>query len=124
MDEFLSSAALNPGSIGPTLPPMQPFQFPTGPTGPTGSTGFTGLQGITGPTVIVSVIFRQDQTPEPTTTTLTLPAINVGVNQIVKLEGVFGSVIASDPDRTEYSVSSSLNLFRDLFPLSIQIENK
>ncbi|MCU0097763.1 exosporium leader peptide-containing protein [Bacillus sp. OR9] len=30
MDEFLSSAALNPGSIGPTLPPMQPFQFPTG----------------------------------------------------------------------------------------------
>ncbi|MED1511063.1 exosporium leader peptide-containing protein [Bacillus proteolyticus] len=34
MDEFLSSAALNPGSIGPTFPPMQPFQFPTGPTGP------------------------------------------------------------------------------------------
>ncbi|MGH1326017.1 exosporium leader peptide-containing protein [Bacillus pretiosus] len=25
MDEFLSSAALNPGSFGPTLPPMQPF---------------------------------------------------------------------------------------------------
>ncbi|WP_166703914.1 exosporium leader peptide-containing protein [Bacillus albus] len=35
MDEFLSSTALNPGSIGPTLPPMQPFQFPTGPTEPT-----------------------------------------------------------------------------------------
>ncbi|EJS68542.1 exosporium leader peptide [Bacillus wiedmannii] len=35
MDEFLSSAALNPGSIGPTLPPIRPFQFPTGPTGPT-----------------------------------------------------------------------------------------
>ncbi|PHC21691.1 exosporium leader peptide-containing protein [Bacillus wiedmannii] len=53
MDEFLSSAALNPGSIGPTLPPMQPFQFPTGPTGntgPTGSTGFTGATGQTGPT--------------------------------------------------------------------------
>ncbi|WP_257129178.1 exosporium leader peptide-containing protein [Bacillus wiedmannii] len=33
MDEFLSSAAVNPGSIGPTLPPMQPFQFPKGPTG-------------------------------------------------------------------------------------------
>ncbi|PEV96074.1 exosporium leader peptide [Bacillus cereus] len=42
MDEFLSSAALNPGSIGPTLPPMQPFQFPTGPTGSTGATGPTG----------------------------------------------------------------------------------
>ncbi|MBJ8055739.1 exosporium leader peptide-containing protein [Bacillus cereus] len=32
MDEFLSFAALNPGSIGPTLPPVQPFQLPTGPT--------------------------------------------------------------------------------------------
>lgn len=36
MDEFLSFAALNPGSIGPTLPPVPPFQFPTGSTGPTG----------------------------------------------------------------------------------------
>ncbi|WP_235684237.1 exosporium leader peptide-containing protein, partial [Bacillus mycoides] len=35
MDEFLSFAALNPGSIGPTLPPVPPFQFPTGSTGPT-----------------------------------------------------------------------------------------
>ena len=50
MDEFLSSAALNPGSIGPTLPPMQPFQFPTGPTGTTGATGETGPTGNTGPT--------------------------------------------------------------------------
>ncbi|HDR6777776.1 TPA: exosporium leader peptide-containing protein, partial [Bacillus thuringiensis] len=25
MDEFLSFAALNPGSIGPTLPTVQPF---------------------------------------------------------------------------------------------------
>ncbi len=50
MDEFLSSAALNPSSIGPTLPPMQPFQFPTGPTGATGSTGPTGVTGPTGAT--------------------------------------------------------------------------
>lgn len=50
MDEFLSSAALNPGSIGPTLPPIQPFQFPTGATGATGSTGPTGSTGFTGPT--------------------------------------------------------------------------
>lgn len=50
MDEFLSSSALNPDSIGPTLPPMQPFQFPTGPTGSTGATGATGPTGITGPT--------------------------------------------------------------------------
>ncbi|MGQ4669450.1 exosporium leader peptide-containing protein [Bacillus toyonensis] len=28
MDEFLSSAALNQNSIGPTLPPMQPFSIP------------------------------------------------------------------------------------------------
>ena len=31
MDEFLSFCALNPGSIGYTLPTVQPFQFPTGP---------------------------------------------------------------------------------------------
>ncbi|PEM53001.1 exosporium leader peptide-containing protein [Bacillus toyonensis] len=53
MDKLLSSAALNPGSIGPTLPPMQPFHFPTGPagaTGATGATGNTGPTGLTGPT--------------------------------------------------------------------------
>ncbi|WP_242282122.1 exosporium leader peptide-containing protein [Bacillus cereus group sp. BfR-BA-01346] len=42
MDEFLSSAALNPGSVGPTLPPMQPFQFRTGPSGSTGAKGAIG----------------------------------------------------------------------------------
>ncbi len=41
MDEFLSLAAFNPVSIGPTLPPMQPFQFPTAPTRATGATGPT-----------------------------------------------------------------------------------
>ncbi|PFV83497.1 hypothetical protein COL05_08765 [Bacillus sp. AFS059628] len=50
MDELLSSAALKPSSIGPTLPPMQPFQFPNSITGPTGPTGprlfFTPLQQI------------------------------------------------------------------------------
>ncbi|WP_170972766.1 exosporium leader peptide-containing protein, partial [Bacillus mycoides] len=50
MDEFLSFAALNPVSIGPTLPPIPPFQFPTGPTGSTGSTGSTGPTGPTGST--------------------------------------------------------------------------
>lgn len=50
MDDFLSSAALNSGSIGPTLPPAQPFQLPTGPTGSTGPTGNTGPTGSTGPT--------------------------------------------------------------------------
>ncbi|PHB56916.1 exosporium leader peptide-containing protein [Bacillus toyonensis] len=48
MDEFLSFVALNPGSIGPTLPPVQSFQFPTGPTGSTGATGSTGPTGPTG----------------------------------------------------------------------------
>ncbi|WP_371399562.1 exosporium leader peptide-containing protein [Bacillus wiedmannii] len=43
MDEFLSSPALNPDSIGPTLPPVPPFQLPTGPTGVTGAKGNTGL---------------------------------------------------------------------------------
>lgn len=50
MDEFLSFVAHNPGSIGPTLPPVQPFQFPTGPTGSTGATASTGPTGPTGPT--------------------------------------------------------------------------
>ncbi|HGO9414807.1 TPA: collagen-like protein [Bacillus cereus] len=50
MDEFLSSAALNPSSIGPTFSPGQPFQFPTGPTGSTGATGPTGITGPTGAT--------------------------------------------------------------------------
>ncbi|HFO0458429.1 TPA: exosporium leader peptide-containing protein [Bacillus paranthracis] len=50
MDEFLSSNALNPASIGPTLPPVPPFQFPTGPTGSTGTTGATGPIGPTGST--------------------------------------------------------------------------
>ncbi|WP_410254799.1 exosporium leader peptide-containing protein [Bacillus anthracis] len=51
MDEFLSSAAINPNLVGPTLPPVPPFTLPTVltisinstylsiPTGPTGSTG-------------------------------------------------------------------------------------
>ncbi|HDR8128763.1 TPA: exosporium leader peptide-containing protein, partial [Bacillus cereus] len=47
MDEFLSSAALNPDAIGPTLPPVQ---SPTGPTGSTGATGSTGPTGATGAT--------------------------------------------------------------------------
>ncbi|PEJ58058.1 exosporium leader peptide [Bacillus toyonensis] len=71
MDDFLSSPALNPGSIGPTLPPMQPFQFPTGPTGstgatgstgPTGSTGSTGPTGPTGPTLFFTSLAPD---PEP-----------------------------------------------------------
>ncbi|OTX98362.1 exosporium leader peptide [Bacillus thuringiensis serovar wratislaviensis] len=50
MDEFLFSAALNTGLIGPTLPPVSPLQFPTGPTGSTGATGVTGPIGNTEPT--------------------------------------------------------------------------
>ena len=63
MDEFLSSAALNQNSIGPTLPPMQPFQFPTRPTGNTGPPG------------IVSVTFNQSHIPATSPTNLVLPAI-------------------------------------------------
>ncbi|MGN5653495.1 exosporium leader peptide-containing protein [Bacillus sp. Brlt_9] len=55
MDEFLSSPALNPGSIGPTLPPVPPFQFPTGPTGSTGATGPTGNTGPTGSTGLTGI---------------------------------------------------------------------
>ena len=50
MDEFLSSAAINPNLVGPTLPPVPPFTLPTGPTGSTGPTGTTGPTGPTGTT--------------------------------------------------------------------------
>ncbi|WMS84143.1 exosporium leader peptide-containing protein [Bacillus wiedmannii] len=53
MDDFLSSASINPNLVGPTLPPIPPFTLPTGTTGPTGvtgSTGDTGPTGVTGPT--------------------------------------------------------------------------
>ena len=58
MDEFLSSAAINPNLVGPTLPPVPPFTLPTGPTvstrptgpaRPTGPTGTTGTAGTAGP---------------------------------------------------------------------------
>ncbi|EPF06298.1 hypothetical protein ICQ_01913, partial [Bacillus toyonensis] len=48
--EILHGTALNPSSIGPTLPPSPPFIIPTGPTGNTGPTGGTGPTGDTGPT--------------------------------------------------------------------------
>ncbi|PDZ26437.1 hypothetical protein CON85_23465 [Bacillus toyonensis] len=51
MDDFLSSAALNLGSIGPTgkIGPTG-NTGPTGKTGPTGNTGLTGNTGSTGNT--------------------------------------------------------------------------
>ncbi|MBJ8096658.1 collagen-like protein [Bacillus cereus group sp. N11] len=128
MDEFLSSAALNQGSIGPTLPPMQPFQFPTGPTGSTGATGATGPTGDTGPTGntgppgIVSVTFNQSHIPATSPTNLVLPAISVGVNQIVKLEGVFRSDYVSLSPLTEFTVSSILALKRGVFTIAVQME--
>ncbi|HDX9630676.1 TPA: exosporium leader peptide-containing protein [Bacillus cereus] len=51
MNEFLSSVALNPSLIGPTLPPIPPFTLPTGSTG---FTGPTGAVGATGPTEVPS----------------------------------------------------------------------
>ncbi|MFJ7556145.1 exosporium leader peptide-containing protein [Bacillus thuringiensis] len=40
--EILHGAALDPSSIGPTLPPTPTFTIPTGPTGATGPTGIQG----------------------------------------------------------------------------------
>ncbi len=62
MDEFLSFVALNPGSIGPTLPPVQPFQFPTGPTGSTGATGSTGPTGFNLPAGPASITLTSNET--------------------------------------------------------------
>ncbi|PEN79751.1 hypothetical protein CN544_19600 [Bacillus toyonensis] len=110
MDKFLSSAALNQNSIGPTLPLMQPFQFPTRPTGNTGPPG------------IVSVTFNQSHIPATSPTNLVLPAISVGVNQIVKLEGVFRSDYVSLSPLTEFTVSSILALKRGVFTIAVQME--
>ncbi|WP_277994376.1 exosporium leader peptide-containing protein [Bacillus nitratireducens] len=110
---ILQSAALDPILIGHKLPTIPPFTLPTGQTGSTGATKPTG---------IVSVIFRQISTPAPASTTLTLPAINVEVNQIVKLEGFFRSDYVSNPSLTEFSVSSVLNLVRDVTIIAIQVE--
>ncbi|MEM5606783.1 exosporium leader peptide-containing protein [Bacillus cereus] len=85
---ILQSAAEDPILIGPKLPTIPPFTLPTGQTGST---------GVTKPTGIVSVIFRQISTPAPASINLTLPAINVEVNQIVKLEGVFRSTMFLTP---------------------------
>ncbi|TKH99964.1 exosporium leader peptide-containing protein, partial [Bacillus wiedmannii] len=62
MDKFLSFAALNPGSIGPTLPPVQPFQLPTGSTGATGSTGPTGPTGFNLPAGPASITLTSNET--------------------------------------------------------------
>ncbi|HDR5276729.1 MULTISPECIES: exosporium leader peptide-containing protein [Bacillus] len=39
---ILHGAALDPSSIGPTLPPTPTFTIPTGTTGSTGPSGATG----------------------------------------------------------------------------------
>ncbi|MDM5255111.1 exosporium leader peptide-containing protein [Bacillus toyonensis] len=59
MDEFSSSAAINPNLVGPTLPPVPPFTLPTGPTGPTGSTGSLSVAyGTFWQTDIITVPFE------------------------------------------------------------------
>ncbi|MCP9227942.1 exosporium leader peptide-containing protein [Bacillus mycoides] len=97
MDEFLSSAALNPGSIGPTLPPMQPFQFPTGPTG---STGATGTTGTTGPT-----LFFTPLAPEPDSIELPPNTNNFLIIEIfVPIENTGNRVLLNATIGTDISV--------------------
>ncbi|PFV85114.1 hypothetical protein COL05_04070 [Bacillus sp. AFS059628] len=107
MNEFLSSAALNPGSIGPTLLPMQPFQFPTGPTGstgpigPTGSTRFTGVTGPTGPTGEVTPIFGSLHFDS---NHLTIATPNTNINF-----GVTGPFSGVTPSTTDDSITINSN---------------
>ncbi|EJS54788.1 hypothetical protein CN327_17960 [Bacillus cereus] len=61
MDEFLSFAALNPVSIGPTLPPVPPFQFPTGSTGfnlPAEPASIILTQALHGEDLPISDVYR------------------------------------------------------------------
>ncbi|MES9705841.1 hypothetical protein ABWK26_23780, partial [Bacillus toyonensis] len=53
-----------------------------------------------------------------------LPAISVGVNEIVKLEGVFRTNYTSLIPLTEFSVSSILILKRDAFIITVQSESQ
>ncbi|PHA10388.1 hypothetical protein COE65_14455 [Bacillus sp. AFS051223] len=97
MDEFLSSAALNPGSIGPTLPPMQPFQFPTGPTGSTGATGATGPTGNTGPTGSTGLIGPTGITGLTGNTGFTGPTGETGATGSTGSTGITGPTGSTGP---------------------------
>ncbi|WJX07301.1 exosporium leader peptide-containing protein [Bacillus cereus] len=105
MEEFLSSAALNPGSIGPTLPPMQPFQFPTGPTGATGATGITGPTGPTGPTG--SSLSFTPLAPNPTPIALSPNTNNITIMEVfVPIEKTNDQVLLNATIGTELHVQT------------------
>ncbi|KFM99393.1 exosporium leader peptide-containing protein [Bacillus clarus] len=84
--EILYSAALDPSSIGPTLPSIPPFQLPTGPTG-TGSTGPTGPTGSG-----VSPIFGSLYS-DPTSPTLATANTNVDFGVTGPFNGVIPSIV-------------------------------
>lgn len=138
MDEFLSSAALNPGSIGPTLPPMQPFQFPTGPTGSTGATGATGSTGPTGNTGLTG---NTGSTGLTGSTGFTGPTGSTGITGPTGLTGPTGSTgptgitgptgptgpalfftpLAPEPDSIDLPPNTNNILIMEVF---VPIENK
>lgn len=142
--EILHRAAIDPNSIGPTLPPNPTFTIPTGPTGdtgptggtgptgdmgptgdtgPTGNTGPTGVTGPTGDTGIVSVFFTQSTSGTGSPEILSLPTINVGINQIVKLEGVVTISASATAASTQNTTFSVVNLRRDALILSSQSQS-
>ncbi|MCW1239245.1 exosporium leader peptide-containing protein [Bacillus pretiosus] len=112
-NESISSAAVNPNLVGPTLPPIPPFTMPMGPTGPTGPTGPAG---------IVSFNFIQETLAMFAPVILSLPPITVGANQIVKLEGVATTVIDAQSTATVYTALSELILRRGNTVLTFQDE--
>ncbi|WP_192797949.1 hypothetical protein, partial [Bacillus sp. CH126_4D] len=95
---------------------------PTGITGPTGNTGPTGITGPTGPTGtgIDSLNFSQSTGGIGAPVTLSLPAVSVGINQIVKLEGAFSTSVGVPAAGISYIVSAALVFRRTAVPLSSQ----
>ncbi|WP_353938250.1 exosporium leader peptide-containing protein [Bacillus cereus] len=122
MDDFLSSAAINPNLFEPTLPPVPPLTLPTGPTGNTGPTGPTGGTGSAG---IVNVFFTGDNEPVPpfTTPTLNLPLITVLPGQMVILDCFATGDFFPFENGSEFGAGIEIRLLRDGDPITTGNEN-
>ncbi|MCU5684064.1 exosporium leader peptide [Bacillus wiedmannii] len=106
MDEFLSSAALNPDSIGPT--------GPTDNTGPTGITGSNGITGPTGPTLFFAPLAPEPESIllEPNTNNVLIMEVLVPIetkNDKVLLNATIGTSIfveIGEGDDTAFDVNT------------------
>lgn len=106
MDEFLSSAAINPNLVGPTLPPVPPFTLPTGPTGDTGPGSTLFVTNKQGGTVVIPVdandLFIMD-----------IQVTTTEDNQRVKLDVTLTLEVDTRQTATLFSYDFLINLIRN-----------